>query len=77
MTPQRWDQVRGILDTAIAMAPPERAAYLDRACDHDAELRSEVDSLLANHDLAGNFLGDPAVDLKSGKIGRASCRERV
>ena len=77
MTPQRWDQVRGILDTAIAMAPPERAAYLDRACDHDAELRSEVDSLLANHDLAGNFLGDPAVDLKSGSTGLGGGPPRI
>jgi WD40 repeat protein len=40
----------GIHDTA------ERGAFLDRACGNNAALRQEVDSLLAAHYAAGDFL---------------------
>ena len=36
--------------------PAERAAYLDRACEGNAELRERVDALLAAHGRAGQFL---------------------
>jgi len=36
--------------------PTARAAYLDRACGGDAELRRRVEALLAAHDVAGRFL---------------------
>jgi serine/threonine protein kinase/tetratricopeptide (TPR) repeat protein len=38
----------------------ERAAYLDRACGGDPELRAQVESLLAAHAEAGAFLEPPA-----------------
>ncbi|MHC4743512.1 MAG: protein kinase domain-containing protein, partial [Planctomycetota bacterium] len=34
----------------------ERAAYLDKACADDPDLRSEVEELLKSHDHAGSFL---------------------
>ena len=40
----RWDQVRAVFESARALPPPERAAYL-AACV-DAELRAEVEALL-------------------------------
>ncbi len=36
--------------------PEQRAAYLDRACGPDAELRREIESLLRAHDASGDFL---------------------
>jgi len=36
--------------------PKEQAAYLDKACGHDAALRSKVEELLKSHDQAGSFL---------------------
>src|SRR5262245_53980471 len=36
--------------------PAERAAYLDRACRPDAELRRQVEGLLQAHEAAGSFL---------------------
>ena len=36
--------------------PAERAAYLDGACEGNAELRRRVEALLAAHDGAGRFL---------------------
>src|SRR6266853_5922733 len=37
----------------------ERAAYLDRACQNDPELRGAVEQLIANHFRAGRFLDKP------------------
>ena len=66
MKPERWKQVRDILDAAIALAPSEREAHIQQACPDDPELRSEVDSLLRSHEQAGNvFLENPAVNLNA------------
>ena len=47
----------------------ERAGYLDEACAGNAQLRSNVDALLAAHDEAGDFLqgGSPA-DAATGNM---------
>jgi serine/threonine protein kinase/tetratricopeptide (TPR) repeat protein len=66
MNSERWQQVREILDRAIAMPGGERTAYLEVACLPDASLRSEVESLLRSHEAAGSvFLKNPAIDLKN------------
>jgi serine/threonine protein kinase/WD40 repeat protein len=41
----------------------ERAAYLDEACGHDAELHRHVARLLAAHPRAAGFLNTPAAEL--------------
>ena len=41
----------------------ERAAFLDRSCGDDAELREQIDQLLASNEQAESFLEQPAVDL--------------
>jgi len=64
MKSERWQQVRAILDAAIALPRPERTAYLDKHCTDDLDLRREVESLLGSHDEAGSvFLNTPAADL--------------
>lgn len=69
MNPERWAQVRGVLDAALAVPDAERPTFLDSACSGDPELRAEVDSLLRSHDDAGSvFLKKPAFDLKSDPI---------
>jgi len=45
-----------IFTAAVKLPPDQRAAYLDRACAGDAELRREVESLLRAHDASGDFL---------------------
>jgi serine/threonine protein kinase len=40
----------------------ERAAYLDKACGGDAELRRQVEKLLRAHPGVGDFLNKPAVE---------------
>jgi tetratricopeptide (TPR) repeat protein len=56
---ERWRRVDGILEAALELPAGERAAFLERTCGGDAELRREVEALLA-HDGADGFLGSSA-----------------
>jgi non-specific serine/threonine protein kinase/serine/threonine-protein kinase len=49
-----------VFQAALARPPESRPAFLDEACDGDAELRRELEGLLAAHEDAGGFLSTPA-----------------
>jgi non-specific serine/threonine protein kinase/serine/threonine-protein kinase len=55
-----WQRVKDVFQDTIERAPEARAAFLDEACAADAELRHEVESLLASHQEAGPFLSRAA-----------------
>ena len=67
--------------------PAARRAYLDRACAGDAALRQEVESLLAAHEQAGDFMntgGDatatlplPPAEKPGDRIGRYKLLEQI
>jgi len=60
--PERWAEVRQILDAALELSPEARAAYLATVCGNDSDLHREVESFIAAHDHAGNsFLENPAL----------------
>jgi serine/threonine-protein kinase len=50
-----------IFADALDLPPAERAAFLDRACAGDPERRARVESLLAAHESARDFLERPLV----------------
>ncbi|HYV83460.1 MAG TPA: protein kinase [Pyrinomonadaceae bacterium] len=56
-----WQRVKEIFDGALERQGGERAAFLDRACDGDGEVREEVESLLRSYEVAGSFMESPAV----------------
>jgi eukaryotic-like serine/threonine-protein kinase len=60
MTPERWQQVKGIFDSAIKYRPEQRGIFLSQACSGDDELRSEVESLISSHEKEGSFIDEPA-----------------
>jgi len=61
MNPERWQRVKQLFDEALGLEPAKRSSFLDLACDGDAQLRLEIDSLLDSHNRAGtNFLNAPA-----------------
>src|SRR5437764_596696 len=60
MPDQQWENLKEIFHAAVALAPAERHAYLDRACDGNASLRHAVESLLKSHEETGNFVDAPA-----------------
>src|SRR5262245_74213 len=47
MTPERYQRVKEIYQAALDRTASDRALYLNQVCANDAELRSEVESLLA------------------------------
>jgi non-specific serine/threonine protein kinase/serine/threonine-protein kinase len=57
MTRDSWQKVKEILNHALELPGADRKAYLDASCD--PELRAEVESLLASHEEAGEFI-EPA-----------------
>jgi eukaryotic-like serine/threonine-protein kinase len=48
-TPDQWPKIKEIVGTALERDPAERGAFLDQACAQNAQLRAEVESLLAAH----------------------------
>ena len=61
MTRERWAQVERVLDVVLERAPHEWEATIAALCSHDAELRAEVESLVARHGPVQRFLETPAV----------------
>jgi hypothetical protein len=43
---ERWERLERLFSHGLALAKPERTAWLERACADDAELRCEVEELL-------------------------------
>ena len=60
MTPERWQQVKEIFDSAIKYLPEHRHAFISQACGGDDELRDEVESLITSHEKEGSFIDEPA-----------------
>ena len=56
--PERWAEVRTVLQQALELGEAERALYLDQACRGDAEMRDEVQSLL-DASKGPHFLDEP------------------
>src|SRR6266850_4712442 len=59
MTPERWRQVEEIFQAALDRVPEERARYVSEVCANDAGLRLYVESLLSQHENAGELLDEP------------------
>src|SRR5262245_39784888 len=59
MKPERWKQVDELLEAALECPATERAAFLDRACEGDEELRRELESLLISDARAEAFIESP------------------
>jgi eukaryotic-like serine/threonine-protein kinase len=77
LSPERWQQVKELLATALEMDPAARTAYLDRACANDPPLRSDLDRFLAADQKAGlEFLNTPAhaTEIMEGSEQNASPR---
>lgn len=60
-TPTRWQEIDRIFAAALEREPAARAAFLDKACAGDEELRKEVESLLA-HDEPESLSGGQAIE---------------
>jgi eukaryotic-like serine/threonine-protein kinase len=73
VTPERWQNIRDLLEQALELPPEQRAGLLDRSCKSDSSLRHEVEILLASsEDVRTSFMQSqpPRAALPSGtKLG--------
>ncbi|SRR6266545_4142351 len=84
MADPHWENLKEIFHAAVALAPEERRAYLDGACDGKASLRQAVESLIKSHEETG-FVDQPAYQaaadllMEDGKLsaGQAVGRYRI
>jgi serine/threonine protein kinase/WD40 repeat protein len=61
MDPARWEQVKALFDVAVELPATQRLVWLATHCPADPQVRDEVRSLLAAHDLdtTESPTGDP------------------
>lgn len=65
LTPERWQQIKPLLDAALRLEREERAAFLEQACGGDATLRQEVERFLARAE-EGEALERPVLESLAG-----------
>ena len=68
MTPQQYEHLTELFHAALELAPDERAAFLDRVSDGDADLRTELESLLAAHEQRAAYTEKPPADIAAGLL---------
>src|SRR5579872_5896428 len=67
MQPELWRRVEELCERALKLDPSRRAEFLERSCGDDNELRSKVESLLAQETKAEHFMQSPALEVM-GKL---------
>jgi serine/threonine protein kinase len=68
MNPERYQQIGRIYHSALEMELERRAAFLNKACGADEELRRRVEALLAAHDQTENLMETPALEVAAGLL---------
>ncbi|MBS1794635.1 MAG: protein kinase [Acidobacteria bacterium] len=58
---ERWQRIKGVFEKASSLKGTERERLLRDSCGDDAEMRLEVEKLLASFESSESFLESPAV----------------
>ncbi|MBW4697806.1 MAG: serine/threonine-protein kinase [Aphanocapsa lilacina HA4352-LM1] len=66
---EKWQRVGALFDRAVELDSTERSAFLHNLAPEDAALRAEVESLLAWHERAENFLEAPVFSVVGARLG--------
>ncbi len=69
MTPERWQQIEKLYHDALELDACRQPTFLRDACAGDRELRAEVESLIASHYEAGNFIAGSALQVSARVLG--------
>jgi serine/threonine protein kinase len=56
VTPERWKEIEAVFERVRELSENERPLFLTKTCEGDEDLRREVESLLASHAQAGDFI---------------------
>src|SRR5580658_6095350 len=60
MKAERWSKIESIFHKALEADESRRSSVIEESCAGDAELRREVESLLAHHSDSASFIEQPA-----------------
>lgn len=60
MTPEDWQQVKALFHEALELTVDKRRRFLTEACADNIALRAQVETLIASHEEAGEFINEPA-----------------
>jgi len=75
MEPEHWRQIERLYHAALERAASERPAFLAQACGGDAEVRRQVETLLAHGEQAGSFLESPAINVEAQALAEKMVRD--
>ncbi|HKQ78378.1 MAG TPA: serine/threonine-protein kinase [Blastocatellia bacterium] len=70
---EKWRRVKQVFCEALEIPADGRAAFFEQACAGDEELKQEVESLLAAHELAVGFMTTPSLE----PVSRITAEEEV
>ncbi len=59
MSPERWQQIEAVFQSAVDLSPHERRAFVAAACRSDDDLKVEVNKLLSSFESASDFIEAP------------------
>jgi predicted ATPase/predicted Ser/Thr protein kinase len=81
MTPEQYERIGQLFHAALDLSTEQRPAFLNEACGGDEDMRWEVESLLAAHARAGDFVATPAMHVAAEWLARqehaATLRGRI
>jgi hypothetical protein len=82
MKQELWQKVEELFHAALERTPVERQAFLHGICGENADLRRQVELLLAKAEQAGSFLEVPALEnmpvtLTAAGLGLAGNSDRI
>jgi serine/threonine protein kinase/tetratricopeptide (TPR) repeat protein len=77
VTPERWQQIKAVLDGALEREGAERAVFLAQACGDDDELRREVESFAASETEIGDFIETPVFRIRLEEVEPLAVGQRV
>jgi serine/threonine protein kinase len=69
MTPERWQEVKDLLQSVLEQPTGEQTAFLNQAAGRDDHLRQEVESLLEFQEGNENFIETSALEITARSVG--------
>ena len=75
MEAERWHRVEQLYHEALKIDVAQRAVFVKEACQGDAELREEVESLLSYEKSAADFIETPAFDLAAKMVAQSQVQD--
>jgi serine/threonine protein kinase/Tfp pilus assembly protein PilF len=77
VTPERWQQIKAVLDGALEREGAERAVFLAQSCGEDDELRGEVESFAASETEIGDFIETPVFRIRLEEVEPLAVGQRI